>query len=355
MYESEDDTFYDCLTPPQTPSPQPSKKFYLPLSTLSIYCRENGSSKSSNKRSILPQDGSLSNFSDSATINKDLSPPNLPYLSSVVESSSYSHMTDPEAAPAEAPRTPPSTPPTSRARLSNTYQNAGVSRGSFLDSSPTTETPPLSPSASVSTTESVSEPPTPTRNGSTDPTRFSTPRYSTALPPTSDLNKLDNLTSADSNARHIDSTLSSTPATPTPKPARKKDTYKSLASNKKTTVIVRKRKVSKFIPEPGPFIPEGLHLVEYPAAQNIIEPDTLEAGHIIGYGLYPVQTTALKIARERCRIMRNKMRHYTRNDVKNVSSGSVSGESETLEEMKVDGEKGKELNDGRSEMRKRIL
>ncbi|KAH6724247.1 hypothetical protein BKA61DRAFT_687382 [Leptodontidium sp. MPI-SDFR-AT-0119] len=345
MYESDDDIYYECLTPPQTPSPQPTKKFYLPLSTLSIYCRENGSSKSSNKRSVLPQDGPLSNPNNSATIDKAFSPTYPSYLSSVVKSSTPSHMTGPEAAPPVDPTTPPSTPPTSHARFSNTYHNSGMN--SFPKSSPTIETPPLSPSASVSTTQSVSEPPTPIRNGSIE-SRGSTSTPSTTSPETSDPIELDNLASGLSNAQHSDITrlpTPPTPATPTSNPARKTRNRQNLASKKKTTAPARKSKVPKFIPEPGPFIPEGLHLVDYPAAHSIIVPDTLEAGHIIGYGLYPVQPKALQIAREKCRIMRNKLCHYGMDGgVKDFRSfGLVSRESETSVEKGLGEEKEKEM------------
>ncbi|KAH7342676.1 hypothetical protein BKA65DRAFT_552293 [Rhexocercosporidium sp. MPI-PUGE-AT-0058] len=341
MDETNEEVFYECLTPPQSPSPQATKRFYLPLSTLSIYCREKSSTKPSSKSSVLRQNGVFSNPNDSATIDKALSTIHLSYLSSVAPSSTSSHMTDYEAALAVAPTTLLSTALTSYGRLSHTYQNLGV--GSYLDSSPATDAPPLSPSSPGSTIQSLSEPPTPTGNGSIDPSRFSTSPPSSPRPETSNPNKVDDLTSVTSNSQHSDTTPPPTPLTPTPKPARK-SYYQNLASKKKTNTPSKKRRVPIFIPEPGPFIPEGLHLVKYPTASSTIVPDTLEAGHIIAYGLYPVQPTALQIAREKRRVTRKKVRYYGAGDeVKNVlSSGSVSGESESSEDMEQDAENEKE-------------
>lgn len=330
MDDSNRDVFYECPSPSQTPPLEATKKFYLPLSTPSIYCRQNGSPKVSTKTSLLPQHGPLDINSDSTITNKVLSLTHVDFQSSVVESCLDGHMTDLNLT--SDPTTPPSTPTPSNVGQAVFYEDGG----SYVVSSPTPDTPPLSPSSSIST--SLSEPSTPTRSGSIDPHRFSTSPQSNISSHRNKYNDSGPLVAGLLEWKN-DDTTPQIPPTPTPKSSTgraKNRNALTLTAKKNTIITIRRRKIPKSIPQPGPFIPEGLHTTQFPAAdeETIIIPDTLEAGHIIAYGTCPVPATRLEIARQRRRILKNKVRHYGMDDeVKNVrSSGSVSGESETSEE-----------------------
>ena len=328
MEGSDEEVFYECFTPPQTPSPATPRTFHLPLSTLSIYCRQHNLAKVSNKASKIPQYGA-------STVLRGSSTKNLPHQksatsrSSVGKSTSTSHMT---SSATVSPITPPSTPPSSYAHLSNTHEKH--ESGGNIESSPLFETPSLSPSSSVST--SLSEPPTPTRNGSINPRRFWNSHIPTAAPKSSETNKLDQATPPGANLEH----LAGTPQqTPTPKP-RRICAKQSLASKKPTSSSssVKRQKVSDVVPQSDPFVPEGFKLVDWPENHSVIKAENVEHGHVIGYGTYPVPLTAQQVARQKRDIMRRKVRHYGVDDeVKIVrSSGSVSGESETsTEEDKI--------------------
>ncbi|PVH89585.1 hypothetical protein DL98DRAFT_564903 [Cadophora sp. DSE1049] len=336
MEDSDEEVFYECLTPPQTPSPTTTKTFHLPLSTLSIYCRQHNSANSSKKASIVPQDGVPRILRDSAANDYLLPQKNATTLSSVVESLSASHMTFSEATP--PPTTPPSTPPSSYAQLSNPYDK--YENGECIESSPPSDVPPLSPSSSVSTTRTISEPPTPGKDGSIRPRRFWTSPTSPPSSRTSTSNKLDIRTSTDTNLQHREVTSRQTPirrnqSRASPKPAT-------------STRLARSSNVSNFIAliaQTGPFIPEGFHITNWPEAHSVIETETFEAGNVSGYGTYPVQLTAQQLARQKCNIMRSKVRHYGVDDEIKVvkSSGSVSGESEISSERDKDLEKGSHI------------
>ncbi|KAH7419349.1 hypothetical protein BKA64DRAFT_634043 [Cadophora sp. MPI-SDFR-AT-0126] len=338
MEESDKDIFYEWLTPPQTPSPTITKTLHLPLSTLSIYCRQHSSANYSNKASTVLQNGIDKILTASADNDHLSSQKNATTLSSVLEPSSSGHLTFSEAA--APPTTPPSTHPSSYTLLWNPNDNC--ENGGCIESSPPSEVPPLSPSSSVSTTQTISEPPTPGKDGSIRPRRFWTSPTSPPSPHTSTSNEINTRTSSETNLQHRDVTSQQTPATPTPKPKSSRRKH-SHASRKpaKTTGLIRRHIVPSIVPESGPFIPEGFHIISWPEAHSVIEPDTFESGHIIGYGKYPVPLTAQQLFREKRNIMRRKVRHYGVDDeIKIVrSSGSVSGESEMSSEGDNDSKK----------------
>jgi len=328
MEESDEDVFYECLSPPQTPSPSTTNTFYLHLSTLSIYCRQHNSVKYSNKASKLPQYGA------SKSIRGSVANDYLPHqkettsLKSIVESSISSHMT---FSATVSPTTPPSNPPSSYAQLSHVYENHENVEN--VELSPCFEAPPLSPSSSVST--SLSEPPTPTRNGSINRRRFWISRIPTPSPKASTSNDLDKALSPGANSEHLAGTPQQTPTPPTRKPRTIRAKH-SLAAKKPTSsaTSVKRRKVPDFVPQKDPCVPEGFKLVDWPKNHSIIEAEKVEHGHVIGYGTYPVPLSTQQLARQKRDIMRRKLRHYGVDDEVKIirSSGSVSGESETSSE-----------------------
>ncbi|KAK0128538.1 hypothetical protein ONS95_000505 [Cadophora gregata] len=336
MEDLDEEVFYECLATPQTPTP--TRTFHLPLSTLSIYCRQHDSSTTSNKTSELAQNGAKDIFSDSTT-NKNFQAEKIaPILSSVViEYSPPSHMTSIKEA--ATPHIPPSTPPSSYAQLSNPYEGHGFS--GYVDSNTTSEAPPLSPSSSVSTTESISEPPTPGKDGSIRPRRFWSSPTPIPSPQTFSSNKLDILTSSESNLQHRGVTGQQIPASPTSVPESIRVNQR-LVSKSTVSALVGRRKASRIVLATGPYIREGFKLVNWPEAHPVLETDALESGHVIGYGTYPVQLTFQQLARQKRNIMRRKVQHYRLDEeIKIVKSyGSVSGESETSSEGDKDSEKG---------------
>ncbi|KAL2075531.1 hypothetical protein VTL71DRAFT_474 [Oculimacula yallundae] len=350
MAQSTQDIFYEGLAPAENIQATTKWLFSLiPIPTFSIFRRKNGTSSSPTDTSLqtgrdFPINGVI--FSNTGPA----APPLLSKRSSVVAIPTDHHMTNLELFSSQ--ETLPSTPP-QRSHLQYRYYE-GYNQH---EGSPTSSTPPFSPSSTRSTSSasttstSLSEPPTPARNNNIDACVYSTsPQSQTSFIPTK-LNDFGALLADEAsgwNGSHISSPQESTILSL--EPIRKKSSIskpaKKQKQKQKPKYTSKAYRGPKPILETGPFIFEGLHLVQYPESNNIIDPDILEAGHIIGYGSRPKQATALQIARERRLIMRNKARHYGIDDeVKTVkSSGSVSRESSSSEAESRKGEQDLDLD-----------
>ncbi|CZS97399.1 hypothetical protein WAI453_008600 [Rhynchosporium graminicola] len=304
------DIFYECSTPTEPPSSYTnwfSLRLSLPLPLISFFRRKIGSGPGTAKTSLHHDQDSHSHVTNHSNVD-NAAPPQLPEVPSVMEVACTGHMINYNLP--FVPQTPPSTPPQgSRPVFDCSYEE------DEYDS--TLSTPPLSPSSSRSTSTAttwLSEPSTPTRNSGIEPHCFPISPLSEFSSPSIKPNDICHLL-ANQKSEWNDTGITSSQITTIPS---QESTRKQSSSNKTTKKQKQKQKNRPKYPfhvlETGPFIPEGLHLVQFPASSMIIAPDTLEAGHIIGYGSRAVQSSAFKIARERRQIMRNKARHYGMGD-----------------------------------------